>query len=98
MNDAPTVVRLLRFPATLHLTKKGNQYFSGMKRSGPLILSGRHDAVTATLKVNTPGVTFSTGGTSISYTEAFNEGEQRDLLLPWELVVEHDARPETLLL
>lgn len=98
MNATPTIVRLLRFPTSLRLLKKGAQYLSGKKRSGALILSERHHSVEVTFRTNLPGVSFSTGGTSLTSTEAFTEGEQRDVLLPWTLVVEQGELPAELLL
>ncbi len=98
MNATPTIVRLLRFPASLRLLKKGAQYLSGKKRSGALILSERHQPVEVTFRTTLPGVSFSTGGTSVTSTEAFTEGEQRDVLLPWTLVVEQGELPSELLL
>jgi hypothetical protein len=92
MSNAPTIVRLIRFPASLRLTRKGKQFIGPQRRSGPVILSERHDPIDCTFRITVPGVTFTTGGTTITHTEAFNEGEQRDLLLPWGLIVDADAR------
>lgn len=80
MNHVPTIVRLIRFPATLRLVRKGKQFVGPQLRSGPVLLSERHDPIDCTFRVTTPGVTFATGGTTVTGTEAFNEGEQRDLL------------------
>ena len=98
MNNAPTIVRLIRFPATLRLTRKGKQFIGPQRRSGPVILSERHDPIDCTFRVTAPGVTFTTGGTTITHTEAFGEGEQRDLLLPWGLIVDANARIPQLIL
>jgi hypothetical protein len=96
MNTAPTIVRLIRFPASLRLTKKGKTFVSSQQRSGPLLLSERHEAVEVTLRIPVPGITFATGGQTVTRTEAFNQGEQRDVLLPWALVVEAESRVPTL--
>lgn len=99
MNDAPTIVRLLRFPQTLRLTKKGKEYSSGIKRSGPLLLSAQHEPVEVTFRVNLPGVSFAGGAKTVTAAEAFGEGEQRDVLVPWELVVaDQKVRPASLIL
>lgn len=91
--NAPTIVRLIRFPKTLTLDKKGNQYIGPLRRSGPVILSERHDPVECTFRLNDPGLSFATGGNTVQGVEAFNEGEQRDLLLPWALVADGRMRP-----
>lgn len=98
MINAPTVVRLIRFPKTLRLEKKGNQFFGPLKRSGPLILSERHAAVECTFRLTDPGLSFATGGNTVTGVEAFGEGEQRDLLLPWALVSDGKARPAQIIL
>lgn len=87
MDNAPTIVRLIRFPETLRLSRKGHQFIGPLRRSGPVVLSERHEQVDVTFRITVPGVSFLTGGQNISVTEAFNEGEQRDVLLPWQLVV-----------
>lgn len=96
--SAPTIVRLIRFPKTLHLDKKGNRYVAPLRRSGPVILSERHDPVECTFRLNDPGLSFATGGNTVHGVEAFNEGEQRDLLLPWTLVAEGRIRPTMIVL
>jgi len=98
MNNAPTIVRLIRFPASLRLTRKGKQFIGPLRRSGAVILSERHDPIDMTFRITVPGITFATGGTTVTHTEAFGEGEQRDFLLPWQLVAEADARIPHLLL
>ena len=98
MINAPTVVRLLRFPKSLRLEKKGNQFFGPLRRSGPVILSEKHAAVECTFRLNDPGLEFATGGNTIMGVEAFNEGEQRDLLLPWALVSDGKVRPARILM
>lgn len=98
MDKAPTVVRLIRFPETLRLVRKGNQFIGPLRRSGPIVLSEHHEQIDVTFRITAPGVSFLTGGQSISVTEAFNEGEQRDVLLPWQLVVERNARIDMLIL
>ena len=98
MNNPPTIVKLLRFPESLRLTRKGRQFIGALHRSGPIVLSERHDAVDVTLRVTMPGFSFLTGGDSITVTEAFNEGEQRDVLVPWQLVVNGDQRPAEIVL
>ena len=98
MSIPPTVVRLLRFPKSLTLTRKGREFRGPAKRSGALVLSERHDPVDVTLRSTVPGVTFATGGTSITRMEPFAEGEQRDLLVPWSLVVDATMRTPQILL
>ena len=98
MINAPTVVRLIRFPKSLRLEKKGNQFIGPRKRSGPLILSEKHAAVECTFRVSDPGLSFSTGGNTVSGVEAFAEGETRDLLLPWQLVADGRNRPKQIIL
>lgn len=92
-NNLPTVVRLVRFPQTYKLARKGRQYIGPLRRSGPVVHSDRHGAIDCTFRVTAPGVTFSTGNTSITVTEAFEEGEQRDLHVPWGLMVDANVRP-----
>ena len=98
MNNAPTIVRLIRFPSSLRLVRKGKQFIGPLRRSGPVVLSEQHEPIDVTFRVSLPGVSFLTGGTTITVTEAFNEGEQRDVLLPWQLVVEADSRINQLIL
>jgi len=98
MNNAPTIVRFIRFPASLRLTRKGKQFIGPLKRSGPVILSERHDPIDVTFRITVPGITFATGGQTVTHTEAFAEGEQRDFMLPWQLVAEADARIPNMLL
>lgn len=93
MINAPTIVRLIRFPKTYRLEKKGNKFFGPHKRSGPVILSDHHEAVECTFRLTDPGLSFATGGNTVMGVEAFNEGEQRDLLLPWALVSDGKLRP-----
>jgi len=98
MSNAPAIVRLLRFPESLRLSRKGGQFEGPLQRSGPLVLSERQDAIDVTFRITAPGFSFLTGGTSIAVTEAFNEGEQRDVLVPWQLVAEGDRRIDLLVL
>lgn len=98
MINAPTIVRLLRFPTSIRLEKKGNQYFGPLRRSGPVVLSERHDPVECTFRLTDPGLSFATGGKTVHGVEAFNEGEQRDLLLPWALVAEGNIRPARIIM
>jgi hypothetical protein len=93
MINAPTIVRLIRFPKSLRLEKQGKEYRGPLRRSGPLILSERHEAVEVTFRLNEPGLSFATGGNTVTAVEAFNEGEQRDLLVTWALVSNGKARP-----
>jgi hypothetical protein len=92
MINAPTMVRLLRFPTTLRLTRSGKIFRSPLRRSGPVVLSERQAAVIVTLRVTMPGVTFATGSNEATVQEAFSEGEQRDVLLPWALEVDAKQR------
>jgi hypothetical protein len=98
MINAPTIVRLVRFPKTYALAKKGKQFVGPLRRSGPVILSERHDPIECTFRLTEPGLSFTTGGTTVMGTEAFNEGEMRDFLLPWALVSDGKARPRQIIL
>ena len=98
MINAPTIVRLVRFPESLRLEKKGNEFRGPLKRSGAILLSERHDPVVLTFRLNDPALAFATGGDTITRVEAFNEGEQRDLLLPWALVAGGKTRPAEIVL
>jgi hypothetical protein len=48
--------------------------------------------------VTAAGVEFATGATTVRRVEAFSEGEQRDIMVPWQLVVAADARIPNLIL
>lgn len=98
MMNAPTIVRLIRFPKALRLEKKGNQYLGPQRRSGPLVLSERHAAIQCTFRLTEPGFTFLTGGNTVQGVEAFSEGEQRDLLLPWAIVSDGKTRPKQIVM
>src|SRR5690349_9719276 len=98
MINAPTIVRLIRFPKTYRLEKRGNQFIGPLRRSGPLVLSERHAAIECTLRVTDPGLSFSTGGNTVTGVEAFAEGEQRDLLLRWTLVSDGRNRPKQIVM
>src|SRR5688572_15157389 len=92
MNNAPTIVRLIRFPASLRLTRKGKQFIGPQRRSGPVILSDRHDPIGRTFRVSAPGRPGDRGATSIALRRAVGEGEQREMLVPWGLIVDANAR------
>lgn len=98
MNNAPTIVRLLNFPDTLRLARQGDRYVGGEKRSGAVILSERNEPIEVTFRVTAAGVEFATGATTVRRVEAFSEGEQRDIMVPWQLVVAADARIPNLIL
>jgi hypothetical protein len=96
MNNAPTIVRLLHFPESIRLGRKGDQFVGPLRRSGLLVLSEREGPIDVTFRLPLPGFSFLTGGTAFTVTEVFNEGEQRDVLAPWQLVVDANHRAETL--
>lgn len=98
MNNAPTIVRLLNFPDTLRLARQGDTYVGAEKRSGAVILSERNEPIEVTFRVTAAGVEFATGATTVRRVEAFSEGEQRDIMVPWQLVVAADARIPNLIL
>lgn len=98
MNNAPTIVRLIRFPESLRLARKGREFIGPLRRSGPVVLSDRHDPIDVTFRVTAPGFSFLTGGDTITVTEAFNDGEQRDVLVPWQLVADGRQRVSAIVL
>lgn len=96
-SDVPHVVRLKGFPKTLELIKRGRGYRSNPKHSGAVIDAERRGTVEATLRVTLPGVSFTTGETTIAKKEDFPDGGQRPLLLGWALAVQ-GAKPEQIII
>ena len=95
---APTIVRLLRFPTSLRLTRKGRVFAGPLKRSGALVVSERHATIDITLRVTDTDIEFQGGEKALTVVEAFTEGEQRDLLVPWGLVVRGRTRTKLILM